>query len=39
VNNFKVSKLDDFLAAVDRKPGALLLRVIRGNAAAFLVLK
>jgi serine protease Do/serine protease DegQ len=39
VNHTKVEKLDDFLAAVDRKEGPLLLRVIRGNAAAFLVIK
>jgi serine protease Do/serine protease DegQ len=39
VNHTKISKLDDFLAAVDRKPGPLLLRIIRGNAAAFLVIK
>ncbi len=39
VNHAKISKLEDFLAAVDRKPGPLLLRVIRGNAAAFLVIK
>jgi serine protease Do/serine protease DegQ len=39
VNHSKVESLDDFLAAVDRKEGPLLLRVIRGNAAAFLVIK
>ena len=39
VNNAKIGKLDDFLAAVDRKQGPLLLRIIRGNAAAFLVIK
>jgi serine protease Do/serine protease DegQ len=39
VNHIKVEKLEEFLAAVDRKPGPLLLRVIRGNAAAFLVIK
>ncbi|MBI1732331.1 MAG: DegQ family serine endoprotease [Gammaproteobacteria bacterium] len=39
VNHAKVTKLDEFLAAVDRRQEPLLLRVIRGNAAAFLVIK
>ncbi len=39
VNHTKVEKLEEFLTAVDRKQGPLLLRVIRGNAAAFLVIK
>ncbi|OGT80465.1 MAG: serine endoprotease DegQ [Gammaproteobacteria bacterium RIFCSPLOWO2_02_FULL_61_13] len=39
VNHTKIGKLEDFLTAVDRKQGPLLFRVIRGNAAAFLVIK
>jgi len=39
VNHTKITKLEDFLTAVDRKPGPLLMRIIRGNAAAFLVIK
>ncbi|MBI2969674.1 MAG: DegQ family serine endoprotease [Gammaproteobacteria bacterium] len=39
VNHLPVAGMKEFLAAVDRKKGSLLLRVIRGNAAAFLVIK
>lgn len=39
VNHTDVAKLDEFLAAVNQKTEPLLLRVIRGNAAAFLVIK
>jgi len=39
VNHQRVSSLQEFLAAVDRRSEPLLLRVIRGNAAAFLVIK
>jgi hypothetical protein len=31
--------MQDFLAAVDNKEGSLVLRILRGNAAAFIVLK
>ncbi len=39
VNRRDVRDLRDFLTAVDNPQGALLLRVLRGNLAAFLVLK
>jgi serine protease Do/serine protease DegQ len=39
VNREEVRNLQEFLAAVDGKEGPLLLRVIRGNAAAFLIIK
>jgi len=39
VNRQDVRNMKEFLAAVDGKEGALLLRVIRGNAAAFLIIK
>jgi S1-C subfamily serine protease len=39
VNHQRVSSLKEFLAAVDRKTEPLLLRIVRGNAAAFLVIK
>lgn len=39
VNKQPVESLKDFLAAVDQKQGSLLLRIIRGDSAAFLVIK
>jgi Do/DeqQ family serine protease len=39
VNHARVRNMQEFLAAVDRKADSLLLRVVRGNAAAFLVIK
>jgi serine protease Do/serine protease DegQ len=39
VNHKRVTTLAEFLAAVDRKNEALLLRVVRGNSAAFLIIK
>jgi len=39
VNNVAVKNLDEFLNEVNRKEGALLLRILRGNTAAFLVIK
>jgi serine protease Do/serine protease DegQ len=39
VNHQQVSNLSEFLQAVDRVDGALLLRIIRGNTAAFIVIK
>ncbi|OGT34694.1 MAG: serine endoprotease DegQ [Gammaproteobacteria bacterium RBG_16_51_14] len=39
VNRLQVKSLDDFLDAVNKKEEALLLRILRGNAAAFLVIK
>jgi serine protease Do len=39
VDKAPVRNLQEFLSAVDKKDEALLLRIIRGNAAAFLVLK
>ena len=39
VNRVAVRNLDDFLDEVNRKENALLLRILRGNTAAFLVIK
>lgn len=39
VNHHQVTNLQEFLQVVDQVNGALLLRIIRGNAAAFLVIK
>ncbi|MBL1141434.1 MAG: DegQ family serine endoprotease [Proteobacteria bacterium] len=39
VNKHPVKSLKEFLSAVDKKNDSLLFRIIRGNAAAFLVLK
>ena len=39
VNHEPVENLKEFLAAVDQKKGSLLLRIIRGDAAAFIVVK
>lgn len=39
VNKLPIKNLQEFLQAVDKKEGSLLLRIIRGNTAAFLVLR
>ena len=39
VNKIKVKNVQEFLAAVDGRDDLLLLRIIRGNTAAFIVLK
>jgi len=39
VNHADVASLDEFLKAVDRKQEPLLFRVMRGNTAAFLVIR
>lgn len=39
VNHVLITNMKEFLASIDLKQGPLLLRVIRGNAAAFLVIK
>lgn len=39
VNKAPVKNLQEFLSAVDKKNDSLLFRIIRGNTAAFLVLK
>lgn len=39
VNREAVKNLPEFLQAVDGKQGALLLRIVRGRSAAFLVIK
>jgi serine protease Do len=39
VNKVPVKSLQEFLSAVDKKNNSLLFRIIRGNTAAFLVLK
>jgi len=39
VNKVPVKNLQEFLSAVDKKEDSLLLRIIRGNAAAFLVIR
>jgi len=39
VNKMPVKNLQEFLSAVDKKNDSLLLRIIRGNTAAFLVIK
>ena len=37
MNKEPIKNLDEFLSAVDKKEKALLFRVIRGNAASFIV--
>lgn len=39
INKAQIKSMQDFLAAVDKKEGSLVLRILRGNAAAFVVLK
>lgn len=39
VNNAPINNLQDFLTAVDKREGSLVLRIVRGNAAAFIVIK
>jgi serine protease Do len=39
VNKAPIKNMEEFLSAVDKKNDSLLLRIIRGNAAAFLVIK
>jgi serine protease Do/serine protease DegQ len=39
INRQNVTDLQSFLTLVDQVPGSLLLRVVRGNTAAFLVIK
>jgi len=39
INRQNVTDLQSFLTLVDQMPGTLLLRVVRGNTAAFLVIK
>ncbi len=39
VNNQPVKNLQEFLVAVDKKQDTLLLRIVRGEAAAFVVIK
>jgi serine protease Do/serine protease DegQ len=39
VNKKPIKNLDEFLTAVDKKDDSLLLLILRGNAAAFLVLR
>ncbi len=39
VNRQSVSDIDDFINLVNRNNGSLLLRIVRGNSAAFLVLR
>jgi serine protease DegQ len=39
VNKAPIKNLQEFLKSVDKKDDSLLFRIIRGNAAAFLVLK
>jgi serine protease Do/serine protease DegQ len=39
INKVQINNMQDFLAAVDNKEGSLVLRILRGNAAAFIVLK
>jgi serine protease Do/serine protease DegQ len=39
INKTQIKTMQDFLAAVDKKEGYLVLRIVRGNAAAFVVLK
>ena len=39
VNKRSINNLREFLAAVDKQETSLLLRIIRGNTAAFLVIK
>jgi len=39
VNKNSVKNLEEFLAAVDKKNDSLLLRIVRGNMATFIVIK
>jgi Do/DeqQ family serine protease len=39
INKTQIKNMQDFLAAVDKKEGSLVLRIVRGNAAVFVVLK
>ena len=39
VNKNPVKNLEEFLAAVDKKNDSLLLRIVRGNMATFIVIK
>ena len=39
VNKLQVKNIKEFLSVVDKKEDSLLLRINRGNSAAFLVLK
>ena len=39
VNKNPIKNLDEFLSAVDKKEDALLLRIVRGNMATFIVIK
>jgi serine protease Do/serine protease DegQ len=39
VNKMSIKNLDEFLKAVDKKDDSLLLLILRGNSAAFLVLR
>jgi serine protease Do/serine protease DegQ len=39
INREPVTDTQDFLATVGKYPGSLLLRIVRGNSAAFLVLR
>ena len=39
VNKNPIQNLDEFLSAVDKKEDVLLLRIVRGNMASFIVIK
>lgn len=39
VNNRNISNLQEFLAVVDNQEGRLVLRIVRGNSAAFVVIR
>jgi len=39
VNKNSIKNLDEFLSAVDKKEDVLLLRIVRGNMASFIVIK
>ncbi|HKK15642.1 MAG TPA: DegQ family serine endoprotease [Gammaproteobacteria bacterium] len=39
VNNRDITSLKEFLAVVDKQEGRLVLRIVRGNGAAFVVIK
>ena len=39
VNKNPIKNLDEFLSAVDKKEDVLLLRIVRGNMASFIVIK
>ncbi len=39
INHTQVKNSQEFLATVDGKEGSLLFRIVRGNAAAYLVIK